>query len=391
MTSRPSGPPPPTEDPEMPSSSMNSSGRVDVTTTTTTTTTTDSDEYHNIEIRHVAIEKQQQQQQQHDGSVSCKNDDNSKDIGKSSNHDDIDMSSLTSCSRTFKLSLTSNVLFVVASFLYVLLAAYDLDYAYVQSLSNVSGGDDDGDSGGTDDGTMGTSTAAPTTGGYAAAYAGGGDDDDDGSTELAAEADDDYYLFATKNGVWVSKYQIIYFVAALCFVVSGVVDCMHKPGRWLSVIFIVAGCFGLVSAMLVEEYEYLSAVFDSVSAHLFMVEAVGLFLYHRHIEIIAHGAAASTQQQLLISRLYCLLRLADGSFIAGTCMDVVLSYCYIRGTGESIPQGIVGVVAANLWLLCSLIYLMVTCMTESQVRKQHVDKSKAASNETSSDDSSSSP
>jgi hypothetical protein len=356
-------------------------------------------EYHNIEIRHVAaIEKQQQQQQ--DGSVQYSQNDvksnhqNVKKINDDVDNDNDDSSrSMTSWSRTFKLSLTSNMLFLVASFLYVLLAAYDLDYAYVQSSSTNSngggGGDDDDDAvafGTVDDGL---STAAPTTDGYAAAaYATG---DDNGSTQEVA--DDDYYLFATKNGVWVSKYQILYFVAALCFVVSGVVDFIQKQGSLLSVIFILAGCFGLVSAMLVEEYEYLSAVFDSVSAHLFMVEALGLFMYHRHIEVmIANGAAASASkhQQVLMSRVYCLLRLADGSFIAGTWMDVVLSYCYIRGTGESIPQGIVGVVAANLWLLCSLIYLMVTVITEFQVRKQHVDMSKAAANETSSDDSSAS-
>lgn len=294
------------------------------------------------------------------------------------------------------------MLFVVASFLYVLLSVYDLNYANVllSESSTMKSSDVDvaTDMAGGDvwlTKTKAKQTTATTEDYYYAAH-----DDDDDDYESAAETleynDDDYYVFATKNGTWVSKYQIIYFVAALCFVVSGAVDFIHgsTPGlRLLSFIFIMAGGFGIFSAMFVEEYEYLSNVFNSVSVHLFMVEAIGLFLRHRHTEQIANGAAAAAastkQQQLLLSRLHCFVRLGDVSWIAGTCMDVILSYCYIRGAGNSIPLSIAGVVSANLWLLCSLIYLTATCIVECQVRKQQVDISKA--HETSSDESSTSP
>jgi hypothetical protein len=414
MASRP--PRPPQDVPEL------SSARANNYNHDTCVDDNDSYTYHNIETRHhvIAIDKMQPEQQPV-GVVNDKDD-----------HEDQDDSIHKPCSRTFKLTIASNMLFVMAAFLYVLLAAYDLEYARVLLSGNQIASDDDDDaiaavvasddtaadddddddavavglatfaSNGTmaptttDRGglatfaTKGTMAPSPTDGGYPAAM-----DDEYGSggntlAPAGANEDDDYYLFATKSGVWVSRYQIVYFVAALCFVLSGGLDFIHKPWWILSLIFILAGICGLVSAMLVEEYEYLSEVFNSISVHLFMVEAVGLFLHHRHAEILAKDGATATwpkQQQVLMSRLHCLVRWGDVSFITGTCMDVILSYSYVRGTGETIPISIVGVVSANLWLLCSLIYLMATCITEWQVRKNKpvVDKT----HETSSDDSSS--
>jgi hypothetical protein len=333
----------------------------------------------------------------------CKNDkDNDED------DDDNDSTSMTPCSRGFKLRITSNMLFVVASFLYVLLSVYDLNYANLllsesSITTNYSGGGDDDNvasdmAGAGDDDVWLTKTKAKQTSVTAAEdyYYNAADDD---VNEYESAADDDYYVFATKNGTWVSKYQIIYFVAALCFVMSGAVDFIHGSTlglKLLSVIFILAGGFGLFSAMLVEEYEYLSNVFNSVSVHLVMVEAVGLFLRHCHDteqQIAANGAAAATsssskQQRLLQSRVQCFVRFGDVSWIAGTFTDVILSYCYLRGTGnDSIPLSIASVVSATLWLLCSLIYLAATCIAERHARKQQVDISNKA-NETSSDDES---
>jgi predicted outer membrane lipoprotein len=42
------------------------------------------------------------------------------------------------------------------------------------------------------------------------------------------------------------------------------------------IFFILAGAFGLVSAFLLEEDEHLSKVFNLVSVHLFLLDAVGL-------------------------------------------------------------------------------------------------------------------
>jgi hypothetical protein len=228
------------------------------------------------------------------------------------------------CSGYFSLSLASNMCFVVASCFYLALAARELDYSIItQDLS--------------DDVLLA---------------------DDDYTWQMEAPFVGDDYMFATNGGaVLVSHYQMLYFAGALCFVCSGLLDCIKEPG-WLGVVLILAGAFGLASAMLVEKNVYQSAVLNSVSVHLFLLEALGLFF-----ERGANGAIFANNPTL---QRY--VRLGDMFWILGTFIDVVLSYYYVFET-DGLVHAQMAVFAATLWLACSLIYITATSHVECQGRK----------------------
>jgi hypothetical protein len=102
---------------------------------------------------------------------------------------------------------------------------------------------------------------------------------------LVAAADDDYswegyeyggtdFVFQAGNSC-VSPAQIVQAIAALSFVITGFIDLFAFQVSW-GIFFILAGAFGLVSSFLLEEDEHLSKVFNLVSVHLFLLDAVGL-------------------------------------------------------------------------------------------------------------------
>ena len=165
------------------------------------------------------------------------------------------------------------------------------------------------------------------------------------------EADDDWtwyslglgddYVFTTRNDVWVSKAMILYFCAALCFVMTGVLDFVRHPGI-LAATFISAGLFGILSALFLEKNEHLSSVFNLVSVHLFFVEALQLLRFHNSVRGLKHW-----------------LRLADTMFVVATFTDVIISYIVVYGD-FTIALASTGIASACLWLSCAIIYLGTT-------------------------------
>jgi hypothetical protein len=247
------------------------------------------------------------------------------------------------CSRSFAMRLTSNVIFVLASCLYVTLAALDLDYFH--SIQGIS-----------DDVLLA----------------------DDVATWQAAGFVDDDYFFSINDKAWVSGYQMIYFSAALCFCLVGLLDFIQQPG-WLSIGMISAGCFGLISAMLLHKNVYISNIFNLLSVHLFMVEAIGLFFHHgsqsrshptAHAKNTrANSSSNSATNKHMMEPLQYFVRVGDVSWIGGTLMDVVLSYCALRNT-YNLAHAKASVLSSVLWLACSMIYITATCVAEYIVRKQ---------------------
>ena len=153
----------------------------------------------------------------------------------------------------------------------------------------------------------------------------------------------------------ISKYSILYFDAALGFVVVGILDYMNSPGL-LSATFIVAGLAGVASALLVEWDEWISNILNSVSVHLFLFEAIGL-LYR-------HGSDRDTML------LRCFILFGDVSFLAGTLGDVILSY-YALLVRFDVIHAQIAVGTAFGWLVCSLVYVIVHLDKEKQVRSAY--------------------
>lgn len=208
-------------------------------------------------------------------------------------------------SKLFCLTLSSNTWFLIGSIFYVWLAAIDLQWekAIVDIPEWVLVADDD----------------------YSwEGYEYGGDD----------------YVFQAGNS-WVSQAQIVYAIAALSFVITGFIDLFAYPGL-LGIFFILAGAFGLVSAFLLEEDEHLSNVFNLVSVHLFLLEAVGLLT-----------------RRSFFGGLKFWVRVADLFFALGAVLDVALSYVNLFNK-SNISLARLEVSSQVFWLVCSLIYIGAT-------------------------------
>ena len=126
--------------------------------------------------------------------------------------------------------------------------------------------------------------------------------------------DDDYVFLVGSSQTWVSRYMILYFCAAMCFVYVGVLDLIGEKNLF-HVLMILAGAFGVVAAMLVEKDVYLSNVFSSVSVHFFLLEALTLFGSHK-------------RQRIDVGKTLWLrysLSFADVLFGVGALLDVIVS------------------------------------------------------------------
>jgi len=208
--------------------------------------------------------------------------------------------------RSFIIELASHIFFSIASILYVWLAAIELDYG--KNIKHVPS--------------------------YVLEV------DDWDSWEPYYFGDD--YVFLTPNSdYWVSKYQILYFLAALGFVFVGILDLFIYP-KFLGVCMILAGSFGVISAIFVESDEDLSNIFNMVSVHLFCLEAVAIF-YKRSF----------------FGGLKVLLRIGDFFFIAGTLVDVILSWLYWADR-FNVTLARVEIFAAVCWLVTAVIYVGTT-------------------------------
>lgn len=173
-------------------------------------------------------------------------------------------------------------------------------------------------------------------------------------------ADDDYswlpwwpygddYVFPVHNSeVWVTAYQIIYFMAAYCFVIVGVIDLVHgATGKISGSLLVLAGLAGLGSAALVEKDEYLSGILNAVSVHLFLLEGFQI-LFFIHVTVSRYNTC-----------LKFLLLFGDTCFIAGSGIDVMLSYFWVLDR-LSLELSRIGILAAILWVLSALSYTAVT-------------------------------
>jgi hypothetical protein len=149
--------------------------------------------------------------------------------------------------------------------------------------------------------------------------------------------------------------MVVYLMAALCFVFLGIIDLIYKPGFLLGLTFLLAGLNGLVSATLYAYNEWLSNVFSAISVHLFFLGAVEIvYLYWKSPESL------------------WILWLGDLMFLAGTFIDIVLSYPAVFGTYD-IACADSALAAASLWLGAAIINMYsVVILDRSLYQKTHI-------------------
>jgi hypothetical protein len=166
-----------------------------------------------------------------------------------------------------------------------------------------------------------------------------------------------FYCFVSTAGIWVSRYTTLYFLAALCFLLTGFLDYCQEPGI-VAAIFIMAGAFGVASATVSEKDVRLSEILNSVSVHLFCLEAISQYLYRHWL------AEASVYLKYFV-------HFGDGCWIVGSFMDVVLSYIGMARDRYGVKTSKADVVSASLWLTCSLVYIIATIIQVSRLFREY--------------------
>uniref|UniRef100_A0A7S2U801 Transmembrane protein n=1 Tax=Attheya septentrionalis TaxID=420275 RepID=A0A7S2U801_9STRA len=152
----------------------------------------------------------------------------------------------------------------------------------------------------------------------------------------APQVEDDFVF--NVGTTWVSKYQMLFFVAAFSFVITGALA-MARVGGCLDSIMLVAGIFGLASAMTLHHDERITLILSSISVHLFCLEAITVFFRRR-----------------VSGSLKFWFWLSDGVFLLATTLGVALSYVYAFNK-FNIPLARLSLFTSTLWLVSSVIFI----------------------------------
>jgi len=162
--------------------------------------------------------------------------------------------------------------------------------------------------------------------------------------------EDDYIVQGPD--LWISRYQTIYFFAAVCFVFCGLFASFLQGGGWhivLSIIFICASCCGVGSAVLIETHEEVSMILNAASVHIYLIDGIGL-AYARYNDL---------GRGIKMTKWKWYLLFGDLSFALGSGFDVAQSWSW-RAGDESVPMAHMGLWCAIFWLLCALVYFTET-------------------------------
>ena len=127
--------------------------------------------------------------------------------------------------------------------------------------------------------------------------------------------DDDYLFDAdpSEAEVWVSQYQVLYFFAALCFLLTGLLE-LYIERHVFHIFMVLAGAFGMASAIFVESDVMLSNIFNAVSVHLYLLEGLSWFSDFRR-------SAFEVEYGKWMNRF---IMLADLEFVLGALADVIV-------------------------------------------------------------------
>ena len=141
----------------------------------------------------------------------------------------------------------------------------------------------------------------------------GADDDD------YVSYDDDYLFQIGNSDTQVSRYMVLYFSAALCFVYVGLLDLIREK-KAFHFLMIFAGINGVISAMLVEKDIFISNIFNALSVHFFLLEAATLFSVHK-----SHRVGDLPEDLPVKKILEKGMEVGDILFLIGSIVDVFVS------------------------------------------------------------------
>jgi hypothetical protein len=136
-----------------------------------------------------------------------------------------------------------------------------------------------------------------------------------GSNDDVYNALDDDSVITTESGWWIGTDTVLWFSASFCFVLVGFLN-LFREKHYFHTLMVLAGLFGCAGALYLENNNHISAIFDTISSHLFFLEAIKMMFFDE--DILDEGAATWTMCWLLLS--------ADLMFLIGALTDVIVSY-----------------------------------------------------------------
>ena len=274
--------------------------------------------------------------------------------------------------RNSKYYIFSACVFVFSSFLYLGMACMVMDryYHYADVPLNVMNADDDA--------TWWNYFVNCTDDGFFPENVTNADDDYtwmEWYNETAFHEDDTVWLpkIANENAPgyepYVSKYMLLYFWAALGFLITGVIEVILARKyfwyRMLYYLMIIAATLGMVSAVLTNKDPYWSNITNALSVHFWALEAIIIVVqrckgksFADDYDDDAHIFGISITKWFYI---------ADFSFLIGTLGDCGTSYFYIFGI-DNYKLGITAVVFAMGWLICAIVYLLIAIYDHNQYK-----------------------
>jgi hypothetical protein len=133
-----------------------------------------------------------------------------------------------------------------------------------------------------------------------------------GSDDSYNSLDDDS-LIITESGWWIGTSSVLWFSASFCFVLVGFLD-LFREKHYFHTLMVLAGLTGCIGAVYLENNNHISAIFDTISSHLFFLEAIKMMFFEE--EMLDDGAA-NWMCRLVVS--------ADIMFLIGAIADLIVS------------------------------------------------------------------
>lgn len=166
---------------------------------------------------------------------------------------------------------------------------------------------------------------------------------DDGDAWVEWGYQDDFVFQTPISKTWISEYTMVYFSAALGFVLAGCVD-FYQWRDLFGILMILAASFGLASACYGDSNASLSTQLNVVSVHLWLLDALTVIV---------------CQRMHLLGCKKIWFRMASVIFVIGTLLDAVLSWFYLLRNPNrvGIPVAISGMIAASFWMVAATIYI----------------------------------
>lgn len=172
----------------------------------------------------------------------------------------------------------------------------------------------------------------------------------------------------------VSKYMMLYFVASLGYICTSIIEVvLVRKYFWymmLYILMLISACFGLCSAILSLKSPDWSRICAFISAQLWAIVAL-VQLIQRYRGGLNDADDYDNDEKILGYSIRKWFLVADGSFVFGTFGDLICSYLYISKFDNYII-GFVSIIFACGWLVCSIVYLVISIYDYVLYRKYYL-------------------